>query len=184
MKLLILTITMLLTKVSSESYNISEIVYFKCNDSVTDCSNHGTCNNDRDDCDCFASFTTHFEDGVYFSQTPRCNYEQKNQIYAFILCLFVSFGATHFYLGNYTVGYTQLMLFLFILILNILTIYKLSIKHLRQTTASQLKQSLSLGVIITFITFIFLMWYIFDIFMIVFAIYKDANNVEMFQIIL
>jgi hypothetical protein len=101
-----------------------------------------------------------------------------------VLSLFISFGSTHFYLGNYIVGYMQLIIFFSILIFNIVAIYKLSIKHTRPLTPMQLKQSLCMGVFITFSTFLFFMWYLFDIFMVMFAIYKDENNVEMLEMIL
>jgi hypothetical protein len=170
--------------INCESHNITEIAYFKCKDALVNCSNRGVCNNDGDDCICFKGYITYFEDGQYYSLRQRCNYQQKSQIYALVLSLFISFGSMHFYLGNHLVGYIQHIIFLSILVCNIFAIYKLSMKHMRPMSPVQLKQSLSIGVVITFSTFAFLMWYIFDIFMVIFAIYKDENNVEMFEIIL
>lgn len=182
MKLIILTLLWVI--MICESHNITDIVYFRCRDSISDCSNHGVCSNDEDDCICFGGYITYFEDKNYYSKRPRCNYKQRNQIYALVFSLFISFGSSHFYLGNNIVGYIQMLLFAVIFVFNVIAIYKLSMKHIRPITAIQLKQSLCTGLFVTFSLFIFLMWYIFDIFMIIFAIYKDENNVEMHEIIL
>jgi hypothetical protein len=182
MKLIILTLLWVI--IYSESHNITDIVYFRCNDSIIDCSNHGICNNDQDDCICFGGYISYFEDGNYYTDKARCNYKQRNQIYALALSLFVTFGSMHFYLGNYIIGYIQMILFAVILTYNIIAIYYLSVKHMRPLTPIQLKQSLCVGMFIIFSCFLFLMWYLFDTFMIIFGIYRDENNVEMHETIL
>jgi hypothetical protein len=182
MKLIILCLLYVIIR--CESHNITDIIYFKCRESIIDCSNRGVCNKDGDDCDCFNGYTTYFADKVYYIQRPRCNYQMKNQIYALVLSMFITFGSMHFYLGNFIVGYIQIIIFFFTLVFNIAAIYRLSIKHTRPLTPIQLKQSLSMGVLIAFSTFVFFMWYLFDIFMVMFAIYKDENNVEMQEMIL
>ncbi len=163
-----------------EGYNITKINYFKCIDSIVNCSNQGECNKYNDDCDCFEGFITHFDKiDDFYSEKSRCNYKQKKQLYAFVLGLFISFGFVHFYLGNNLAGYTQLFLFIIIFTFNIIAIYKLSLKHIKQLNALQYKQSLSIGMIIGMFSFIFLIWYIFDIFMIIFNVYRDSNNIMM-----
>ena len=166
--------------INLEEYNITQLKSFECLNSTKDCSNSGICNNEKDECICFEGYKTFFENPEdYFTARSRCNYLQKKQLFAFAFALLVSFGTAHFYLGNKIFGYAQLFLFLFAFIFNITIIVFISIKHLKKIPPNRYKESISLILIICFICFICLFWYLFDIFMILFNIYKDGDNVEL-----
>ena len=97
-----------------KSYDLSkmkvlrQLQSFKCIDNITSCSNHGTCNNGKDNCICEAGFTTYPVEAV-----PQCNYAQKKQLVAFLCELFLGFGAGHFYSERYTFAGLKLAAFLF-----------------------------------------------------------------------
>jgi hypothetical protein len=170
------------TQSFSEIYNITNLKYFKCQSSKIDCSNAGICTNDKEDCTCFDKFKTVFEQPEdYFSNRPRCNYNQKLQLYAIILALFISFGTMHFYLGNYVIGVIQTLLFVSILILNIALILRLSMKHIKTVAQVEYRHTMSTVVIMCLLALICFFWYLFDIFMLLFNVYKDSNNVELFS---
>lgn len=163
-----------------EIYNITNLEYFTCTDALVDCSASGVCSKDQDECICFEGFKTVFKQPEdYFSKKPRCNYAQKKQFYAVIIALFISFGFTHFYLGNYILGYIQLIVFLSILSANIFIITKLSLKHIKKVSQLEYRQTLSLMLVVCFFSLISFFWYAFDIFMVLFNVYKDDNNVEL-----
>jgi hypothetical protein len=169
----------------TEKYNITVLEKFKCADPIKDCNNNGRCNDNSTDCDCFEGYTTYFEDKlIFFSNATRCNYPVKSQLYALAFGLFVSFGSVHFYLGNYIVGYVQMAIFLIVFSVNMILIVKLSFKHLKSVTMDQYKQSLKSFLIMAMLIFIFLFWYMFDLFMIIFNIYRDENNVILQHVVL
>jgi TM2 domain-containing membrane protein YozV len=97
-----------------KSYEISKLSVlrhmqsFKCVDSITSCSNHGICNQNKTDCICEAGYTT-----FPLEQIPLCNYVQKKQLVAFLCELFLGFGAGHFYTERYTHAGLKLAAFLF-----------------------------------------------------------------------
>ena len=166
--------------INSEEYNITHFNYFNCTNSISDCSNSGQCSTDKEECLCFEGYQTMFENlEDYFSNKPRCNYKVKKQLEAFILALFFSFGSLHFYLGNYIIGYIQLFLFLFILFFNVAMIINLSIKHLKKLSPIEYRSSLSNSLFICFFASIAFFWYIFDVFMVLFNIYKDDRNIDL-----
>lgn len=80
---------------------------FHCNNSITDCDNHGTCNPEPPyNCACDDSHTTHPTDSKI-----QCNYKRKNQIAAFCIAFFVGWtGAFYFYMGHMGLGAGQLVL--------------------------------------------------------------------------
>lgn len=165
---------------NTEQYDTRELVYFKCEDSLTNCSGNGVCNNEKDDCICFEYFITRFDEvSDFYSTKPRCNYKLKKQIYALALSLFLSFGQLHFYLDNYVIGYMQFFLFSFIFIFNVTMIVKLSLKHIKKVNTEEYRETLSTTVIICFFVLVFFFWYLFDLFMVIFNIYKDSNGIEM-----
>ena len=75
----------------------------KCNFEHTFCQDNITFSN----CSCYKAFTTNNKTGV------KCDYHQKKQSTAFLLELFVGFGAGHFYRGNYLNASLKLVAFIF-----------------------------------------------------------------------
>jgi len=165
---------------SKEQFNMSHYILFLCSDSIKDCSNHGECDSENKDCICFHGYSTFFSNFTnHFTQIPRCNYKVKKQLYALVIACFMSFGMVHFYLENYLIGYFQLSLFLLIFLINSFLIVKLSLKHLKNNSESQLSSTMIQIIVIIFLSFVFILWYIIDIIMILTNMYRDANNQEM-----
>ena len=100
-------------------------------------------------------------------------------MYALFTALFLSFGSVYFYLGNYIMGYIQLTLFLGIVVFNTFAIGKLSLKHLKILNRNQVKNSFTLIIIVVMLSAVFIFWFIFDILMILFNVYKDSQNASL-----
>ncbi len=167
---------------NTELYNVTKYNHFECNNSLDDCSHSGICDMEKLECTCFEAYKTVFKNPEdYFSNKPRCNYKMKRQIYAVILALFVSFGFLQFYLGNVILGLTQMVIFGLVTGINIYLITKVSIKHLKNQSQGEFRNTLSLSVMICFFSLICFFWYLFDVFMVLFNIYKDENNVELYS---
>ena len=165
---------------SSETFNTSKLVLFGCNNPIKDCQNHGVCEADRKDCNCFNGYSTYFTNYTnHFDQVPRCNYKLKKQLYALVIASFLSFGMVHFYLENYLIGYLQLILFMLIFITNIFFTIRLSLKHIKSTSPNELRSSLIKVILVLFFSFIFLLWYTFDIIMVILNMYRDSYNMEL-----
>jgi hypothetical protein len=164
----------------SADYDITKIKQFNCTDSLKHCSGKGICSSTKDNCECFKGYQTYFTDfDSYINNTPRCNYKSKNQMYALIFSIFLSFGSVHFYLGHSIIGTFQFILFLFNLIFGSVIISKLSIKHLKKVSRAEAKKSFTYIILMFLFSFIFLFWYVFDIVMVFYNIYRDGNNASM-----
>ena len=103
----------------SADYDITKIKQFNCTDSLKHCSGKGICSSTKDNCECFKGYQTYFSNfDSYINNTPRCNYQSKNQNYALMLSIFLTFGSVHFYLGHNLIGFFQffylLVVFIFI----------------------------------------------------------------------
>lgn len=81
---------------------------FTCVDDVTSCSGNGKCNDQKTDCICDVDFDTFPADS-----SKQCNYQKKKQLVAFLLEMFLGFGAGHFYTERYSMGGAKLACFLF-----------------------------------------------------------------------
>lgn len=162
---------------TTDKFNLSNFFPFECKNSTIDCSNNGECTLDRKDCECFHGFSTFFINFTHhFQNAPRCNYKSKKQLYALVLSCFISFGAAHFYLENYLMGYFQLGFFIFIFLYNTVFIIRLSLKHLKPVTPSEWSHTLIHGLVIFFLSCAFVVWYFFDLAMLIMNMYKDGNN--------
>ena len=175
-----LLISVLLTLSKATDFDITKIEKFNCTNSLINCSGNGKCSKTKDNCECFKGYQTYFTDfDSYINNTPRCNYKSKNQMYALIFSIFLSFGSVHFYLGHSIIGTFQLILFLFTLIFGSVIISKLSIKHLKKVSRAEAKKSFTYIILMFLFSFIFLFWYVFDIVMVFYNIYRDGNNASM-----
>ena len=174
--------TSLSSSENSDSYNLTIISKFKCENATIDCSNHGICSNDTLKCICekgYQTFYKNYED--YLLNKPRCNYKSKNQLNALLFAVFLSFGSVHFYLGNNTVGIFQLIVFSSIFIFNAANIIILSIKHLKKLRREEVKYSFNVIVIMVIFGVVYAFWYLFDLIMVYMNIYRDSNNAKMFN---
>jgi len=84
---------------------------FICNNPEKDCSGNGFCNTQGNDCFCNSGYTTLIIPEKTIS--AKCDYEMKQQLKAFLLELFVGFGAGHFYSLRYLHASLKLVAFLF-----------------------------------------------------------------------
>lgn len=122
------------TDSTTEKYqaNKTYIVNPECT-SDFDCSLNGACNSVTKTCTCKAPFVTIYNNStavilktsnnatLYTYPTQKmCNYEQKKQLTAFMLSIFVGFGAEHFYLDNSGVGVAKCVFYIFCGFLNVL----------------------------------------------------------------
>jgi len=82
---------------------------FICKNPQVDCSGNGICTTDNKDCLCNFGYYTNKKD----TNPVRCDYLQKLQLNAFLLELFVGFGAGHFYSERYLFASLKLIAFLF-----------------------------------------------------------------------
>ncbi|MCQ2818222.1 MAG: DUF4149 domain-containing protein [archaeon] len=163
-----------------EGVDLSDKKSFECNSSFEDCSGHGICSKDKEECICFEGYQTYFTSiDDYMNNKPRCNYKSKQQLYALIFAFFISFGSVYFYLGRYILGSLQLIIFSIIFCTNAYLVSKLSIKHLKKLERNEIKKSFKLILILVLFMVIFIFWYIFDLFMVYFNIYKDSNNAKL-----
>ena len=84
----------------------------ECNESNCNLEN-GKCTEYDDNkghyfCNCNYGYSTYPEDNKI-----QCNYQQKSQLKAFLLELFLCFGAGHFYIHNYKLAVPKLIVFAF-----------------------------------------------------------------------
>jgi len=169
---------------NSHLFFIPSSPVFVCEESFTNCSNQGVCNDQKDACDCFKGFTTYYEDKDYEQYFKiRCNYKQKNGITTMAFAFFVSFGSLYFYLGRYIVGTFQLVTFLGIIITNILIAIRVSYTHLNEISESDKKiyrKSIN-QLFIGFCNSLFIcIWYTYDIIYTVFCKKYDGSGVEVY----
>ena len=87
---------------------------FLCSDASIDCNGHGICFKNGDGCKCDDGFITHNP-----TNDTQCNYEQKSQLTAFLLALFLGeFGAGRFYVGQASTAVFKFLLIYYACCLN------------------------------------------------------------------
>lgn len=81
---------------------------FSCEEESNCNMEHTFCSDDeKTKCSCYKAY-------IYNNDTKKqCDYKQKKQLTAFLLELFVGFGAGHFYRGKYLVASLKLVAFIF-----------------------------------------------------------------------
>lgn len=93
---------------SSENKTYLDIYHCSESDiSKYNCNTTKSAEDTYDDCECPKEF------GNDRRNTTACSYERKKQLTAFLLELFVGFGAGHFYIANYLEASLKLVSFLF-----------------------------------------------------------------------
>jgi hypothetical protein len=119
-------------------------------------------------CVCNEGFTTYPE-----TNNEKCNYSKKSQLTAFLLELFITYGAGHIYSENYKYGIPKLFFWLFS--------YYLFIALRMIVKNSEENPSLSLIVVIAAFFFCFgmLTWHIVDLVLYGMNIYSDGNGIDL-----
>ena len=82
---------------------------FNCNNPDVNCTltDRIECNEDKSECKCKPEYANVNDCNV------KCEYQRKKQLTAFLLELFVGFGAGHFYRASYLIASLKLVAFLF-----------------------------------------------------------------------
>ena len=81
-------------------------IEYDCRDESKCERKNANCNDDFSICTCYKGYTN-------VTNGKMCGYEQKRQLTAFLLELFVGFGAGHFYRGHYLFASLKLAAFIF-----------------------------------------------------------------------
>jgi len=170
--------------------NKTVFIYPKCL-SDSDCSGNGMCDLASGKCTCNKTFISIFNNktanistlGDYnityydYSAQKMCNYEQKKQLTAFMLSIFVGFGAEHFYLARTSIGIAKLVFYVFCGFLNVfyLILYKCVPGGEKYVSFLHSYEALYLGCGVGYM----LLWNIYDWVYIGYNQLLDGNNIAM-----
>lgn len=144
----------------SDKKNITNITHFDCNRTVSsrNCEpERYTCKNRNNNTDCtckdkYMSLDDHKEN--------YCTVEKKKQLTAFLLELFVGFGAGHFYRQNYLMAGLKLAAFIFGLY--IICLFPLTAKFIIDCCASDVLVAIS-SIFFYLCACGLAFWYIYDL---------------------
>lgn len=175
---------------SSVKNGTTVFIYPKCL-SDADCSGNGICDLPSGVCTCKKSFISIYDNKTAtisklqgfnityydYSGQKSCNYDQKKQLTAFMLSIFVGFGAEHFYLERNGIAIAKLVFYIFCGFLNILylILYKCVPGGEKYVTFIHTYEALYLGCGVAYM----LLWNIYDWVNIGFNDLKDGNNVAL-----
>ena len=121
-------------------------------------------------CKCTLGFSTFPSESA-----NKCNYKQVKQLNVFLLELFLSFGAGHFYSGKMDLAGAKVTLFLFCLMMNLITF---SLKFCYQKN-NKFWRVLFLVTLICSLILIFV-WQVVDLALIGQNKYTDGNNMDLY----
>jgi len=131
-----------------QKYNCSGEIAAKCN------IEHMDCKNENQECTCKAEYATDPNGSRY------CEVERKKQLTAFLLELFVGFGAGHFYRHDYLMASLKLVAFVF-------GIYVICLFPLTAKCVTDCCDSDCLVVLVSIIFYLYALglafWYIWDL---------------------
>lgn len=161
----------------SEKINVIICDSSYCSITGGDCIklSYNTSDEKEEECICKQGFKT-IEDDYFY----KCSYRQKSYRMAFFLEFVVGFGAGHFYIGNKTIGYTKLIIYLVLFISLIsLTLYKSKISAIERENSFCFRFIKSL----CFLSFglIYFTWQLIDAVLFCLGEYKDNNEIELYH---
>jgi uncharacterized membrane protein (Fun14 family) len=129
-------------------------------------------------CTCVTGYVNGFEYNKNLDDKNYCDYKQKKQLTAFLLELFVGFGAGHFYRGNYLMASLKLVAFL-------IGIYIICLFPL---TAKWISDCCDCDCLVVIVSILFYFaacglatWFIFDLVYFGKNKYKDKNDVPLLK---
>ena len=132
--------------------------------------------NDNTHCICITGYVNGYEYNKNLDNSSYCDYKQKKQLTAFLLELFVGFGAGHFYRGNYLMASLKLVAFL-------IGIYIICLFPL---TAKWISDCCDCDCLVVVVSIFFYLaacglatWFIFDLVYFGKNKYKDKNDVPL-----
>ena len=128
---------------------------YNCQTEEAKCNpEHMNCNQDKSECTCKAEYATEKGGSKY------CEIERKKQLTAFLLELFVGFGAGHFYRHDYLMASLKLVAFVF-------GIYVICLFPLTAKCVTDCCDSDCLVVLVSIIFYLYALglafWYIWDL---------------------
>ncbi len=180
------------TIISNSTINNQTLILKRseCNGDI-DCSGNGLCFNLTKTCTCNKGFSTLYNNKTAmitkinnsnttyydYAGQKQCNYNQKNQLTAFMLSIFVGFGAEHFYLEKTGIGVAKLIFYFFCGFLNILylVVYKCVPGGKKYVPFIHAYEALYLGCGVGYM----LLWNIYDWVNIGFNDMLDGNNFKL-----
>lgn len=120
------------------------------------------------------------------NNTVQCSYEKKRRLLALTLAIFLPFGIDYLYLGYIAVPIIIIIAFLLIIILNCQFYYKKEERERENSDNGIIevkvnKSEVRMNIFLIGIFFLYLIWYIVDIFLIGFGVIKDANGYPMYN---
>ena len=137
-----------LEDLKDQKYNCKDDNLTKCN------TEHMDCNEDKSECSCKAEYASDPNGSRY------CEVERKKQLTAFLLELFVGFGAGHFYRHDYLMASLKLVAFVF-------GIYVICLFPLTAKCVTDCCDSDCLVVLVSIIFYLYALglafWYIWDL---------------------
>ena len=143
-----------------------------CGDNILCPKDRGQCTNYSDEgkfCKCFSGYMDDPKESNY-----KCTYKQKTQLKAFLLELFLTYGAGHFYVKNYKYAIPKLIVFIFLYCLFIFLRIVTKAKEENKTA----NLIICINAIICFIGMI--TWQLIDVFKFGYNKYKDGNGIELY----
>lgn len=155
---------------------------FVCNN-TDDCSNNGLCNLKTHSCECdegFATYISNYTNYTNFTviqELRLCNYEEKDQLTAFMLSLFVGFGSEHFYMDRNDKGIAKLFYYCFCCVGNIVLFVIYCWYPDKRSYIDFLGQYESIYMSCGFLVSI--LWVIYDLICIANLSHLDGNNIPL-----
>ena len=126
---------------SSESYGCS--IYGNCNFKIFDYYKENYTEEDRlPYCECNMGYTSYDITVLKSDNNILCCYQQKGQLTAFLLELFIGFGVGHFYIGNFSLGIIKLFVQIFLCFLFwCVTYFACNIEHTFQANVNEINNN-------------------------------------------
>jgi len=136
----------------------------------------GNCKSPNE-CQCNKGFINYVENSKITKgfSGQYCSYEQKKQLYSFLIESFISFGIGHIYAERYLAGYSKLLLGLLIIILYI--VQKSFTKGLALEDFSKTSPKLYITQILLML--VICIWQLIDIVLIGINTYLDGNGMPL-----
>jgi hypothetical protein len=130
---------------TSEKYGCS--IYGNCNFKIFDYFKENSTEEDRlPHCECNMGYTSFDIDVLKTSNTIKCCYQQKGQLTAFLLEMFIGFGVGHFYIGNLYFGALKLVIQIFLCTLFwCVTYFACNREHTFQTSENEINNNENLA---------------------------------------
>ena len=130
---------------SSEKYGCS--IYGNCNFNIFKYFKENYTEDDRKPhCECNLGYSSYDIDVLKSDHNIKCCYQQKGQLTAFILEMFIGFGIGHFYIGNYLFAVIKLVVQIFLCFLFwCVTYFACNREHTFQTSSNEINNNENLG---------------------------------------